>query len=96
MGCLKDDTGRRVIGAGGVGVGGVRGLLVCVGINECTFDLRGVLDWVLDELEEISPNARLPANVGLTTRLPVLIAFEGCFCLFLELIPKNRVSSAAC
>lgn len=98
MGCLKDDAGRRVIGAGAgrVGVGGVGSLLGCGGINDCTFDLRGVFDWALDELEGTLPKAILPANVGLTTRLPVSIEFEGRLCWFLELIPKNRVSSAAC
>ena len=74
----------------------MRGLWVCLGINDCTFDLCGVLGWELKVLDGISPNARLPANVGLTTRLPVSIAFEGRVCLFLELIPRNLVSNAAC
>ena len=51
MGCLKDDTGRRVIGAGGVGAGGVGGLLVCAGINDCALGLRGGVGLLLGCVE---------------------------------------------
>ena len=74
----------------------MRGLLVCVGIKDFTFVFWDVLIFLLEELEGKGPNAREPANVGLTTRLPVSIALEGCFCLLFELIPKNRVSNACC
>jgi hypothetical protein len=55
-----------------------------------------MLDCDLEALEEALPNARLPANVGLTTRLPVSIVFEGRVCFLPELIPKNRFSKASC